>query len=104
MTIKTLSIDIGKTIFHLVGLDGHGRVALRKRASRGRLLKLTVNLPVCRLDRQTGSTCWPCIGPANRLVSHAFLLKRGVAVGKGPGNLRRRISSSLHPERSESLF
>ena len=33
MTIKTLGIDIGKSVLHLVGLDGRGHVVLRKRLS-----------------------------------------------------------------------
>ena len=41
-----LGIDLGKTVFHLVGLDSTGRVVIRKRCSRTQLLAFTANLQV----------------------------------------------------------
>ena len=38
MEIHTLGIDLGKTLFHLVGVDSSGRVVVRKRCSRSQLL------------------------------------------------------------------
>jgi hypothetical protein len=32
--LHTIGIDLGKTIFHLVGLDSRGQVVVRKRFSR----------------------------------------------------------------------
>jgi hypothetical protein len=37
---------LGKTVFHLVGLDSTGRVVIRKRCSRTQLLAFTANLQV----------------------------------------------------------
>jgi hypothetical protein len=37
---------LGKTIFHLVGLDSSGRVVVRKSCSRTQLLAFTANLQV----------------------------------------------------------
>jgi hypothetical protein len=34
MKIYALGIDLGKTVFHLVGLDSSGQVVVRKRCSR----------------------------------------------------------------------
>ena len=34
MKLQVLGIDLGKTVFHLVGLDSTGRVVIRKRCSR----------------------------------------------------------------------
>lgn len=46
MEIHTLGIDLGKTIFHLIGLNTAGEVVLRKKCSRKQLLQLTANLQV----------------------------------------------------------
>ena len=44
MKILALGIDLGKTVFHLVGLDESGQVVVRKRYSRTQLLTFTSNL------------------------------------------------------------
>ena len=41
MKIHALGIDLGKTVFHLVGLDTSGQVVVRKRCSRTQLLAFT---------------------------------------------------------------
>ena len=46
MELFTLGIDLGKTTFHLVGMNQGGEVVLRKRFSRAQLLHFTVNLKV----------------------------------------------------------
>ena len=46
MELFTLGIDLGKTIFHLVGMNQRGVVLLRKRLSRTQLLQFTANLKV----------------------------------------------------------
>ena len=46
MKLHVLGIDLGKTVFHLVGLDSTGRVVIRKRCSRRQLLVFTGNLEV----------------------------------------------------------
>jgi transposase len=46
MKILALGIDLGKTVFHLVGLDESGHVVVRKRCSRTQLLAFTANLQV----------------------------------------------------------
>src|SRR5467141_3973653 len=46
MKIYALGIDLGKTVFHLVGLDASGQVVVRKRCSRTQLLAFTANLEV----------------------------------------------------------
>ena len=47
MEIRTIGIDLGKTVFHLVGVDARGEVVVRKKCSRLQLLRFTVNLPAC---------------------------------------------------------
>jgi len=44
MKIHALGIDLGKTVFHLVGLDASGQVVIRKRCSRTQLLAFTTNV------------------------------------------------------------
>src|ERR1700726_3838631 len=46
MKLHVLGIDLGKTVFHLVGLDSTGRAVIRKRCSRKQLLAFTANLEV----------------------------------------------------------
>ena len=46
MQLHVLGIDLGKTVFHLVGLDSTGKVVIRKRCSRTQLLAFTANLQV----------------------------------------------------------
>jgi transposase len=45
MQMHTIGIDIGKTIFHLVGMDERGAIILRKRVSRTQLITLLANVP-----------------------------------------------------------
>lgn len=46
MKLHVLGIDLGKTVFHMVGLDSTGKVVIRKRCSRTQLLAFTANLQV----------------------------------------------------------
>ncbi len=46
MEIHTIGIDLGKTIFHLVGLNESGEVVVRKKFSRAQLLHFTANRDV----------------------------------------------------------
>jgi transposase len=46
MKIFALGIDLGKTVFHLVGLDENGQVVVRKRCTRTQLLNFTANVQV----------------------------------------------------------
>lgn len=42
MKVHVCGIDIGKTVFHLVGLSKEGHVVVKKRFSRKQLLTYTV--------------------------------------------------------------
>jgi hypothetical protein len=44
MELHTIGIDLGKTVFHLVGLNLRGEVVARKKLSRRQLLQFTANL------------------------------------------------------------
>ena len=38
MKLHVIGIELGKTVFHLVGLDSTGRAVIRKKCSRKQLL------------------------------------------------------------------
>jgi transposase len=46
MDLHTIGIDLGKTIFHLVGLNQRGAVMVRQKFSRAQLLRFTANRQV----------------------------------------------------------
>jgi transposase len=46
MELHTVGIDLGKTVFHLVGLNLRGEIVVRKKFSRKQLLHFTANLQV----------------------------------------------------------
>ena len=45
MQIASVGIDLGKTTFHVVALNDHGKIVARKKFSRQQLLAYTANLP-----------------------------------------------------------
>ena len=45
MQLHTVGIDIGKTTFHLVGMDSRGAIVVRKRMSRPQLITFLANVP-----------------------------------------------------------
>jgi transposase len=47
MKVHVCGVDIGKTVFHLVGLSKEGHIVTNKRFSRKQLLTHTVNMPTC---------------------------------------------------------
>src|SRR5258708_4076194 len=52
MEIRTIGIDLGKTVFHLVGVNVRGEVVVRKKCSRLQLLRFTSNLRECLIGRE----------------------------------------------------
>jgi transposase len=52
MELQAIGIDLGKTLFHLVGVDAKGNVVVRKRCSRKQLLVYTANLRVGRIGME----------------------------------------------------
>ncbi|MBC7926781.1 MAG: IS110 family transposase [Bryobacteraceae bacterium] len=47
MEIRTVGIDLGKTVFHVIGMDANGKIVLRKKLSRSQLLAWITNVPEC---------------------------------------------------------
>jgi transposase len=52
MEIRTIGIDLGKTVFHLVGVNIGGKVVVRKKCSRTQLLRFTSNLRECLIGME----------------------------------------------------
>jgi len=55
MELHAIGIDLGKTVFHLVGVDSFGNVVVRKRCSRSQLLAYTANVRVHRIGMEACS-------------------------------------------------
>src|SRR6516162_3007856 len=67
--IAVIGIDIGKNWFHVVGLDGHGAIALRQKWSRGQVEARLANMPRCLIGMEA------CVGAHHlsrrlRLLGH----------------------------------
>jgi transposase len=52
MEIRTIGIDLGKTVLHLVGVNARGEVVVRKKCSRLQLLRFTSNLVECLIGME----------------------------------------------------
>ena len=52
MEIRTIGIDLGKTVFHLAGVNVRGEVVVRKKCSRTQLLRFTSNLRECLIGME----------------------------------------------------
>jgi len=55
LAIATIGLDIGKNIFHLVGLDKRGAIALRIKVSRGQVERRLATVPHCLIGLEACS-------------------------------------------------
>ena len=53
MKVTTRGIDLAKSIFQLHGVNGHGKVAVQKRVTRGKLPETVAQLPRCVIGMET---------------------------------------------------
>ena len=78
-TIKIIGIDLAKSIFHLHGVDGEGKMVLRKRLNRSKLAEFMVQLKPCLVAMEAcgGSHHWArqfqAMGHDVRLISPQFV-------------------------------
>jgi len=52
MEIRTVGIDLGKSVFHIVGVSATGAVVVRRKFSREKLLQFTANLRAERIGME----------------------------------------------------
>ena len=86
MELHTIGIDLGKPVFHLVGLNVHGEVVVRKKFSRTRLLHFTANRHIGLIgkeDRRLATLTSPDAGQFRAL---AALPQRGSLRGGVPAS------------------
>jgi transposase len=60
MQVTTIGLDIAKNVFEVHGVDARGRVVLRKRLARAKVLGFFANLPRCRIGLEAcgGAHYW----------------------------------------------
>ncbi len=79
MNITTMGLDLAKNVFQLHGVDGYGKVALRKQLKRAQVLAFFANLPPCLvgLEACAGAHYWARelikLGHDARLISPQFV-------------------------------
>ena len=52
MEIRTIGIDLGKTVFHLAGFNARSELVVRRKYSRTQLLRFTSNLRECLIGME----------------------------------------------------
>ena len=52
MKLETIGIDLGKTVFHLIGMNQRGEILMKKRLSRTQLVTLLANTPSCLIGME----------------------------------------------------
>ena len=60
MNVTTIGLDVAKNVFWAHGVDGNGKVVLRKKLTRAKVLEFFVNLPPCLvgLEACAGTHYW----------------------------------------------
>jgi transposase len=56
MIVITIGLDIAKCVFQIHGVDNEGRVTLRRRVHRDRLVEVLAGLPACRIGIEACSS------------------------------------------------
>jgi transposase len=52
MNVTTVGLDLAKNVFHMVGLNAQGQEKMKKRLSRGQVLKYLANTPSCSIGME----------------------------------------------------
>ena len=72
--VTVVGIDIGKNVFHLIGLDKHGRIALRAKLTRGQLDAQFANMPPCLVGMEACNGAHHLSRKLNRLGHDARIM------------------------------
>jgi transposase len=79
MNLTTIGLDIAKNVFQIHGVDGNGKVVLRKQLKRSQVLAFFANLLPCRIGMEAcaGAHYWARelikLGHDARLISPQFV-------------------------------
>ena len=97
MQIATIGLDIAKSSFQVHGADACGKVVLRKRLRRGKLLEFFANLPRCRVGMEAcgGAHYWAReltkLGHEARLMPPQYV-KPYVKTNKHDGRMPKAVA------------
>src|SRR5574341_941892 len=98
--ITTVGIDLAKRVFALHGVDGLGRVVLRKTVQREQLMAVVAGLPPCLIGMETGSGAhawargFEALGHRVKLMAPKFVLPYRRS-GKNDGNDAEAICEAV---------
>jgi transposase len=56
MTISTIGLDLGKSVFQVHGVDAHGKVVVTRQLRRAGVLGFFANLPRCLIGLEACAT------------------------------------------------
>ncbi|MGA7948943.1 MAG: IS110 family transposase [Thiobacillaceae bacterium] len=100
MNVTTVGIDLAKNVFSVHGVDGHGKVVLKKTVSRARLLECFANLPPCVVGMEacSGAHHWAralrAQGHDARIIAPRFVIPYRKS-GKNDGNDAEAICEAV---------
>src|SRR3954447_9553047 len=91
--LAVIGIDIGKEVFHLIGLGRDGKVVLRRKIRRLALSDTFKTLPPCLVGMEA---CLSAHFVSRRRTAtinqiRAFLIEQGIAVRAGANALRQSL-------------
>ena len=98
--VTTVGIDLAKRVFALHGVDGAGRVGLRKTVRREQLMQTVVALPACLIGMEacSGAHEWARrfqeLGHTVRLMAPVFVAPYRKS-GKNDGNDAEAICEAV---------
>ena len=100
MNVTTVGIDLAKNVFSVHGVDGHGKVVLKKTVARARLLECFANLPRCVVGMEacSGAHHWARalrdLGHDARIIAPRFVIPYSKS-GKNDGNDAEAICEAV---------
>ncbi|HIQ13949.1 MAG TPA: IS110 family transposase [Leucothrix sp.] len=74
MNINVIGLDLAKIIFHLIGLDQHGKQVLKKKLRRAQMLAYFANLTPCTIAMEACGTSHYWARELQKLGHHVKLL------------------------------
>ena len=100
MNPTTIGLDIAKNVFQAHGVDQNGKVVVRKRLSRAKVLEFLANLPPCLIGMEAcpGAHYWARelmkLGHAVKLMAAQYV-KAYVKGNKNDGNDAKAICEAV---------